>query len=206
MKLAIVSQWGKADSLLQVLDKARKRGVQVTADVYPYEYWQSTMTVLFPDRNFTDLNAARFALTELTTPEGMFIANYEPDTTLEGQTLADLAAARGQAPEIVYLDLIKTVLEQQAEESVICTSMDPTDVGKLLAWPWSNVCTDGTLNGTHPRGAGSFPKVLRLYQKEQGLFDLPEAVRKNDFPGCPKYGFPGPGPTSARLCGRSGAF
>ncbi len=190
MKMAIVSQWGKADSLLQVLDKARKRGIEVTADVYPYEYWQSTMTVLFPDRNFTDLNAARFALTELTTPEGMFIANYEPDTTLEGQTLADIAAARGQAPEIVYLDLIKTVLEQQADESVICTSMDSTDVGKLLAWPWTNVCTDGTLNGTHPRGAGSFPKVLRLYQREQGLFDLPEAIRKMTSLAARNMGFP----------------
>ncbi|MBK8045046.1 MAG: hypothetical protein IPK21_21800 [Haliscomenobacter sp.] len=57
------------------------------------------MTVLVPDRNITDLNAARFALTELTTPGVCFIANYETrHTTLEGQTLADLAAARRQAP------------------------------------------------------------------------------------------------------------
>ena len=85
MKLAIVSQWGKADSLLQVLESARERGVRITADIYPYEYWQSTMTVLLPERDFDDLEAARFALTELTTPEGMLIARYDADRTLVGK-------------------------------------------------------------------------------------------------------------------------
>lgn len=189
MKLAIVNQWGKADSLIQVLEKARKRGIDVTADVYPYEYWQSTMTVLFPNRDFDNRESAAFALSQLTTPEGMFIARYEPDPNVAGKTLAQVAAERNQAPEDVYMELIKTVLEQQGDESVICTSMDATDVGKLLAWKWSNICTDGTLNGTHPRGAGSFTKVLRLYQREQQLFSLPEAIRKMTSLAAQNVGF-----------------
>ncbi|MFN7115688.1 MAG: serine hydrolase [Saprospiraceae bacterium] len=188
-KIAIVSQWGKADSLLQVLDQARQEGINITADVYPYEYWQSTMTVLFPDRNFEDVNAAKFALTELTTPQGMVIANYEADQKIEGKTLAQVAAERGQAPELVYLDLIKQALDNQADESVICTSMHPEDIAKIISWEWSNICSDGSLNGTHPRGAGSFPKIFRQYVREEKRFALPEAIRKMTALAAENMGF-----------------
>lgn len=189
MKIAIVSQWGKADSLLQLLDNARKEGINITADVYPYEYWQSTMTVLFPDRNFDDLNAAKFALTELTTPQGMLIADYDADKTVAGKTLAQLAAERQQAPEVVYLDLIKQSIEKNADESVICTSMDPEDIAKIISWQWSNICSDGSLNGTHPRGAGSFPKILRKYVREDKQLSLTEAIRKMTSLAAENMGF-----------------
>ncbi len=178
MKIAIVSQWGKADSLLQILNNARKEGINITADVYPYEYWQSTMTVLFPERNFEDLNAAKYALSELTTPEGMIVAYYDADKSVEGKTLAQIAADRKQAPEVVYLDLIKKSLDEQADESIICTSMHPADIAKIAAWEWSCICSDGTLNGSHPRGAGSFSKILRKYVREENHFSLTEAIRK----------------------------
>ncbi len=77
MKLAMKSLWGRADEALALLDAARAEGIDVTADVYPYEFWQSTMTVLFPDRDFTR-EAATFALEELAPPEGMIIAAFEP--------------------------------------------------------------------------------------------------------------------------------
>jgi hypothetical protein len=41
--------------VLERLEQARRSGIEVTADVYPYTYWQSTMTVLFPARDFEDL-------------------------------------------------------------------------------------------------------------------------------------------------------
>ena len=48
MKLAMKSLWGETGRVLSMLDAAREEGINVTADVYPYEFWQSTMTVLFP--------------------------------------------------------------------------------------------------------------------------------------------------------------
>ena len=53
IKLAMRSLWGRADEVIALLDEARASGVDVTADIYPYEFWQSTMTVLFLDRDFT---------------------------------------------------------------------------------------------------------------------------------------------------------
>ena len=54
IKLAMHNLWGKSDSLLRLLDDARKNGVNITSDIYPYAFWHSTIRVLFPDRNFTD--------------------------------------------------------------------------------------------------------------------------------------------------------
>ena len=75
-KLAMRSVWGKADSLVGILDRARESGVRITLDIYPYTYWQSTLTVLFPERNFQDTAAARFALTEVTTPDSAIVDQH----------------------------------------------------------------------------------------------------------------------------------
>ena len=102
IKLAMRSLWGRADEVLELLNEARESGLQVTADLYPYEYWQSTMTVLFPDREFTK-EAAEFALEELAPPEGILIDRYEPNPSYEGLTLAEVSQIRGIDPVTTYL-------------------------------------------------------------------------------------------------------
>jgi N-acyl-D-amino-acid deacylase len=47
-----------------------------------------------------------------------------------------------------------------------------------MAWPYANFCTDGALAGRHPRGSGSFPRILGRYVRERRILTLPEAVRK----------------------------
>jgi N-acyl-D-amino-acid deacylase len=56
--------------------------------------------------------------------------------------------------------------------------MIESDLDKLLAWPHTNLCTDGELDGRHPRGFGSYPRVLGRYVRERGVLSLEEAVRK----------------------------
>lgn len=178
IKLAMVDLWGQADKLLALLNSARAAGVAVTADLYPYEYWQSTMTVLFPDRNFDDDQAYEFALTALTRPEFMIIADYEADTSLVGLTLADIAAAREEPAEKTYKYLIKTALEAQADESIICKSMTEDDIAVLLKWPYTNICTDGAFHSLHPRGTGSFPRILSKYVRQRKDLSLEQAIQK----------------------------
>jgi N-acyl-D-amino-acid deacylase len=185
LKLAIVDRWGQAGQVLKKLDAARASGVQVTADVYPYEYWQSTMTVLFPNRDFTDRVAAKFALTSLSTPEGMIVGNFAPDPALAGQTIAAIASARHQDPVDTYIALIlqsqayaRAHPEVEDVESIIATSMSSADLADFIAWPNSNICSDGVLHSRHPRGVGSFAKILRLYVREQHRLTLESAVHK----------------------------
>ena len=52
MKLASKPVWGKAAEGLALLESARREGLAVMADWYPYTYWQSVMYVLIPDRDF----------------------------------------------------------------------------------------------------------------------------------------------------------
>lgn len=179
MKIAMKSLWGTADQLLAQLDAARAAGVDITADAYPYAYWHSTMTVLFPERDFTNRATASFALSELTTPEGMLIARFDPEPAYVGKTLAEIAKLRGTDPVTTYLDLI--AISEKAggdNESIIATSMTEPDIAEILAWPHTNICSDGLAEGRHPRGYGAFPKVLRLYVREQRRLSLEAAVHK----------------------------
>jgi len=183
LKLAMRSLWGQADILLAVLDSARAAGVDITADLYPYPYWQSTMRVLFPERNWDNLEAARFAVTEVATPDGILVSRYAPDTNYQGRTLADLAARRREPPERTLMALIAiadsaVVAGGSGAEAVIVTSMAEPDIDRLLQWPFANIGSDGELAGRHPRGYGTFPRVLGRYVREQRLLPLEEAIRR----------------------------
>ena len=185
LKLGIVDRWGEARAVLAKLDAARARGIRVTADVYPYEYWQSTLTVLFPKRDFTDLAASRFALTHLTTPAGMLLGRYAPEPSFVGKTIADIAALRGEEPAVTYLWLINTAEawkaahpENKSVESVIGTAMAPADIADFIAWPHSILCSDGGIGGLHPRGYGAFGRMVRVYVREQHRFTLAQAIHK----------------------------
>ena len=56
--------------------------------------------------------------------------------------------------------------------------MSDADVETLIRWPFANVCSDGLSTGAHPRGFGSFAKVVGPYVRDKRLFPLEEAVRK----------------------------
>ena len=77
IKLAMHNIWGRADSLLAIFEGARKNGIDITADIYPYAFWNSTIRVLFPDRNFTDEKEAELILKEITLPEDIILGSYE---------------------------------------------------------------------------------------------------------------------------------
>ncbi len=178
-KLARRGLWGQAPQILAMLEEARASGVEVTADIYPYEHWQSTLTVLFPERDFTDREEATYALSEVATPPDILITEYEPDPELVGRTLAQVASARGADPETTLMELIAASLAAGGDnESIIGRSMREEDVAALLAWPHTNVCSDGSGGSGHPRGWGAFPKVLRRYVRELRVLTLEEAVHR----------------------------
>ncbi|TFH66795.1 MAG: D-aminoacylase [Gemmatimonadales bacterium] len=180
LKLAMRGLWNQADSLIAVLDRARAEGIQITADIYPYTYWQSTLTVLFPERDYTNRAAAQFALDELAPAEGLVLSRFDPDSSYVGMTLADIARQRKTDPATTLMALIQETHggDEDSRESVIATSMVEADVVRLLAWPWANVCTDGELSGRHPRGFGAFVRILGRYVGPTNVLTLEEALRK----------------------------
>ncbi|MGB6362257.1 MAG: serine hydrolase, partial [Thermoanaerobaculia bacterium] len=185
IKLAMQSSLGQAERLIEILDAARASGVEITADIYPYTFWQSTLTVLFPERNFEDREEALFALTEISLPEEMTITAYKPDPAVEGMTLAEIAQRRQTDAVTTLVDLIRASEAMNADspqdkdiESVLAVSMDEADIERLLLWPHTDIGTDGELWGPHPRGYGTFTRILGRHVRELGLLSLEAAIHK----------------------------
>lgn len=183
LKLAMKSLLGQTGRLLDRLESARAEGIDVTADIYPYIFWQSTMTVLFPERDFDNRETAAFALSEIAAPEGILVSRYDPEPSYVGMTVAEIADLRGSDPVTTYIELIAAAEELRKEtggavESIVATSMTEEDVARLIAWPHSNISSDGELDGAHPRGYGTFPRVLGRYVRELEVLSLEEAIHK----------------------------
>ena len=139
--------------------------------------------MLFPDRDYEDRAAALFAVSEVSTPEGLLLGVYRPNPEFAGRTLAEVARELGLDPADALIELIRRAERARAEglegvESVIGTSMIEPDIERLLRWPHMNLCTDGALAGRHPRGFGSYPRVLGRYVRERGILSLAEAIRR----------------------------
>ena len=178
MKLALQSLLGKTDELKGKLDIARSKGIEISADIYPYTYWQSTMQVLFPERNFNDINEAEFVLSQITTPVGITLTQFDPNPDYVGKTLQQISRIRKEDPPITLLALIEQTLGKDDSESIIAESMTEEDVIDLIKWNYTNICTDGGSGGGHPRGYGTYPRVLGKYVRENGWLSLEEAVYK----------------------------
>lgn len=178
MKLAMTDWWGQADRYLGMLDSARAEGIDVTGDVYPYEYWHSWLSVLFPDRDFQNRGTTEFVLRSLAPAEGIIVSGYKPDPTLVGKRIPEIARLWNMDDAAVVMRLLTEADKVKSQVNVVATSMREDDVAKLIAWPHSNICSDGNLGGAHPRGAGAFTRVLRVYMREKRLLSLEQAVHK----------------------------
>ena len=176
IKLGMHDLWGQAAKLIGVLDMARASGVRLTADIYPYTYWQSNLGVLYPKRNFSDETETRFVLEHVALAGDIIFNNFRAHPEYVGKTLAQVAASRG-ATEV--RTLMALLAEPGGEGTgIVARGMSDADVERLFQWPFANVCSDGTSTGLHPRGFGSFAKVLGTYVRDRKLFSIEEAVRK----------------------------
>ena len=184
IKLAMHNLWGKADSLLNILDKARNENIDITSDIYPYAYWHSTIRVLFPKRNFDDEKEAELILKEITLPEDIILSAYEIQPEYQGKTLAEIAMLENKTPARMLVELIARIEEWEkknsrpCDEGIMATSMNEADIKKLMRWAHANICSDGSSLGGHPRGFGAFTRVLGHYTREEKTLTFQEAIYK----------------------------
>ncbi|MBV6458636.1 MAG: N-acyl-D-glutamate deacylase [Fimbriimonadaceae bacterium] len=181
IKAAVVDAWHKAPDIVRWLQSARREGLDITADVYPYLYWQSSLSALSSDRNWDNREIWIRGLNEIGGPENVLLARYTPDPSWENKSLAELSKLTGkQAPEIIQEILRKTRGPGTKEShSIICKSMLEEDLLVFMKAPWIMYCTDGNHGGSHPRGAGSYPRIFGRYVRELGAVTLEETIRKS---------------------------
>ncbi|MXZ37133.1 MAG: D-aminoacylase [Holophagales bacterium] len=181
MKLAMNSWWGQAERLLTRLDEARASGVEITADIYPYRAWATSftwLTTVFPDRDLDRRDGAEYILRDLLSPDDVLLPDFLPEPAYNGLTLAEIAEVRGSDVETTLMDLLKADTEMGSESLMIGFAMDEPDIEAIMAWPHAVICSDGGLDGSHPRGFGAFTRFLGRYVRERNVVSLEEGIRK----------------------------
>ncbi|HPI05488.1 MAG TPA: serine hydrolase [Saprospiraceae bacterium] len=185
IKIAKRDRWGYAPTLLAQLENARAAGIDITADCYPYDFWRSTLRVLFPNRDYTSPASAEFAVNQLFDPEKSPLLHYAPHPEYSDKTVLEVAALRKETPAQTLMYLIAAAAEFDVKnpnykgntEGIMGKSMAESDLESFLAWPHTNICSDGSWGG-HPRGYGAFTRVLGRYVRERKIMSLESAVFK----------------------------
>ena len=173
IKMGTVSVWNRAPEVVAMVEKARARGTDVLADCYPYEAWHSNMEVLVPNKKYDDPASVETALAEVGGAGNILITECKVHPDYERRTLAEIAQSLGITPTEAYVRMVK-----DGGAEIIGHSMIEKDVRVFYTQPWVMVASDGGIGAAHPRGAGTFPRVLGRYVREKHWLTLPEAIRK----------------------------
>ncbi len=173
IKLGTVAVWGRAGEAVALINKARARGQDITADCYPYDAWSSTIRVLIPSGRHDDpVNVAR-GLADVGGPANITIVSCRAHPEYEFKNMEEISKREGISAVDLYMKIVR-----DGGAGVVCHSMKDADIRTFYRQPWVMVSSDGGIGSRHPRGAGSYPRVLGRYVREQHWLTLSEAVRK----------------------------
>jgi N-acyl-D-amino-acid deacylase len=178
--------------MIEKIEAARREGIRVTADQYPYVAGSTMFGAVLPpwahsggvqatlERLASPGERARMRAAmqhegendwdnfwAWTGPEGIVLSDVPSGRRPEvvGKTVAEAAAAAQQDPVEFGLDILR---DEKMAVSMISFSQTEEVVGRFMRLPWVNGCTDGLLGGRpHPRAYGTFPRLLGRYLREQ---------------------------------------
>lgn len=203
LKMRSKENWGRVKQVVAQIEEARREGMDVTANQYPYTAMQHPWRRLFPrwvqdapaqevigqfksqslrDRVMGDPEFKQY-VSEHGGWEGIVAARLdEPENKrYEGKTIAQIAEMRGQDAPSTCFDLI---FEEGLFVHGVHHTMCEDDVQAVMRVPWISIASDGSaLNldfpgKPHPRSYGTNPRVLGRYVREEGVLTLEDAIRK----------------------------
>ena len=183
IKIVYANDVSDAEGVLAVMDSARVAGVEITADVYPYTASFTGIGILYPDwalppNNFEQVRRERrdelaeYLRNRVNRRNG-------PEATLlgtapwSGRTLAQIADSLGQPFEEVLIDRMPP---GSASAAYFVMNLDV--MRRFLLDPHVSVSSDGSPTMLHPRGYGSFARIIRQFVQEEGVLTLEDAVHK----------------------------
>jgi N-acyl-D-aspartate/D-glutamate deacylase len=181
-KASSPAAWGLVSQSLALIDAARARGVDVTADQYPYT---AGSTSLFAVVQNAEEGTAGVGATDWSA---IVIASAPGHPEWEGHSIADLAARLGQTPH----DAAKSVVDAEGYGAVVIIhSMNEDDVRTVMAHPTTMIGSDGipTLAGNpHPRLYGTFARVLGHYTRDEHVLAPEQAIHRMTGMPAAKFG------------------
>ena len=203
-KMRARENWGTIDRSIAQIEAARARGLDITANQYPYTAMFHGWSAFFPlwvregggerfserlrdeslrERIKSDPDFIAWAQ-EHGWWEGIVLARASrPEVQqYEGMRVVEIAAALGVAdPADVVIDLMAA---EGGSISGVFHTMSEEDVRLIMRQPWVSVASDGSAINLeaagvpHPRNYGTVPRVLGHYVRDEGVLGLEDAVRK----------------------------
>jgi N-acyl-D-amino-acid deacylase len=200
--------WSKLDQAFARIAAANRAGIVTTFDRYPYVAYATSLTALFPiwsreggvpglmglldspDQG-ARVRAEVQAKVELIGGwENVLVTSVRDtaDAGVVGKRIGSHAASLGEEPLGYTIELVR----RNGGAGMVGFAMSEENLDRIFAHPRSMVCSDGgafavdgpTRRGSpHPRGIGSFPRVLGRYVRERGALSLESAIHKmSGFP------------------------
>jgi N-acyl-D-amino-acid deacylase len=193
----------KAEVALRMIEAARQDGLDVHFDRYPYVAYATGLSNLFP--SWSRAGGTDAFLQRLDDPETagrieafarakvdllgdwdavQVTSTSEGTAWARGRKLGELAGERGEEPYALAVELMR---RNGASVGMIGFGMSEENTARILAHPLAMVCSDGGAyapygplgtGSPHPRGYGTFPRLLGLYVRETGALSLEQAVHK----------------------------
>lgn len=173
IKLGSVAVWGRAQEAVALINKARAQGQDITADCYPYDAWSSTIRVLIPSGRHDDPAAVAQGLAAVGGPANITIVSCRAHPDYEFKNMEEISKRERITPVELYMKIVR-----DGGAGVVCHSIKDSDISIFYRQPWVMVSSDGGIGSHHPRGAGTYPRVLGRYVREYHWLTLPEAVSK----------------------------
>lgn len=189
------ASWGNSGRAVALVENARKRGQEVTADQYPYVASSTSLSATVVPARYREGSRQDF-VARLDDPESgpkvkaaiekelnteranrIQIARYAPKPKWQGRTVAAVAAAEKKQPIDIVLEI-----ERNGGAQVVNFSMSEEDVRVYMKQPWVATASDGGVQSPgatvpHPRNYGTFPRKIGLYAIEEKLIPVEQAVR-----------------------------
>jgi N-acyl-D-amino-acid deacylase len=196
------ANWGRGPEVVERIESARARGMDVTVDQYPYTAGSTMLSAILPPWAHADgpdgllahlADPVALARIEADVERGLpdwegFVrgAGWEnvrisavggdapPEAV--GASVAELAARWGCSP---FGAAVRLLRDGQLAVSMVLHAMDEGDVEAIMRAPWRTGGTDALLGGKpHPRAYGSYPRVLGHSVRDRGVLPLEDAVRQ----------------------------
>jgi N-acyl-D-amino-acid deacylase len=215
LKVAYPRNWHKIDAALGRIEAAKKEGVNIFCDRYPYIAGSTGLSFYFPvwaragttedfmkrlrDGSLEPRIREHLAEAEkkLGSWERVVISDVVTDKNkfAEGKNILEAAAAAGKEPYIFMRDIL---LEEKGRVGMINFMMKEENLKRILAHPLVSVGTDGSTlapygplgqGKPHPRHYGTFARVLGKYVRQEKILPWEAMIRKLTSAAAEKFHF-----------------
>jgi N-acyl-D-amino-acid deacylase len=202
-KLSGQQNWGRSKETVSMIETARKEGVEVTIDQYPYTASNTNISTLIPDEVLADnqdsINSRlqnpqtrkyviehmlqRLKKRNLKHFSYAVVAYYKSDTTYNGKSIEQINLIKGNKHTKEKEAEVIVDIMMHGGASAVFHGMSEDDVKRIMKYPFNMFASDASIREfgagmPHPRGYGTNARVLAEYVRDQHVISLEEAVRR----------------------------